>query len=142
MTVGDADQDGNDDIFVLELEEDITRQNVVTYRSPITSTTQGTPTFLGLSTQHYYQTLEVGDYGETQSVGLGGSCTDDDIFLLRGYGLDYSTGSTTNPGNADNVTIVEFSCTGVAATPGSYPADITTQSSNPTVIQFLSLIHI
>ena len=136
MTVGDADQDGNDDIYVLELEEDITRQNVVTYRSPITSTTQGAPTFLGLSTQHYYQTLEVGDYGETQSVGLGGSCTDDDIFLLRGYGLDYSTGSTTNPGNTDNVTIVEYSCTGVATTPGSYPADITTQSSTPTVIQF------
>jgi len=136
MTVGDADQDGNDDIYVLELEEDITRQNVVTYRSPITSTTQGTPTFLGLSTQHIYQTLEVGDYGETQSVGLGGSCTDDDIFLLRGYGVDYSTGSVTNPGNADNVTIVEYSCTGVATTPGSYPADITTQSANPTIIQF------
>ena len=136
MTVGDADQDGNDDIYVLELEEDITRQNVVTYRGPITSTTQGAPTFLGLSTQHYYQTLEVGDYGETQSVGLGGSCTDDDIFLLRGYGLDYSTGSVTNPGNSDNVTIVEYSCTGVATTPGSYPADITTQSTNPTVIQF------
>ncbi|RJU85739.1 MAG: VCBS repeat-containing protein [Candidatus Poseidoniales archaeon] len=136
LTVGDADQDGNDDIFVLELEEDITRQNVVTYRSPITSTTQGAPTFLGLSTQHIYQTLEVGDYGETQSVGLGGSCTDDDIFLLRGYGLDYSTGSVTNPGNSDNVTIVEYSCTGVATTPGSYPADITTQSANPTIIQF------
>ena len=136
MAVGDADQDGNDDIYVLELEEDITRQNVVTYRSPITSTTQGTPTFLGLSTQHYYQTLEVGDFGETQSVGLGGSCTDDDIFLLRGYGVDYSTGSTTNPGNTDNVTIVEYSCTGVPSTPGSYPADITTGSSNPTVIQF------
>ena len=136
MTVGDADQDGNDDIFVLELEEDITRQNVVTYRSPITSTTQGTPTFLGLSTQHIYQTLEVGDYGETQSVGLGGSCTDDDIFLLRGEGVDYSTGTTTNPGNSDNVTIVEYSCTGVATTPGSYPADITTQSANPTIIQF------
>ena len=52
MAVGDADQDGNDDIYVLELEEDITRQNVVTYRSPITSTTQGTPTFLGLSLIH------------------------------------------------------------------------------------------
>jgi len=32
------------------------------------------------------------------------------------------------------VTVVEFSCTGVPSTPGSYPADITT--SNPTVIQF------
>ena len=45
MKVGDADQDGNDDIFVLELEEDLSRQNIVTYRSPITSTTQGSPTF-------------------------------------------------------------------------------------------------
>ena len=134
MKVGDADQDGNDDIFVLELEEDLSRQNIVTYRSPITSTTQGSPTFLGTSTQHIYQTFEVGDYGETQTVGLGGSCTDDDIFLLRGYGVDYTSGQTTNPGNVDNVTIVEYSCTGVASTPGSYPADIT--STNPTVLQF------
>ena len=134
MTVGDADQDGNDDIYVLELEEDLSRQNVVTYRSPITSTTQGAQTFLGVSTQHFYQTLEVGDYGETQTVGLGGSCTDDDIFLLRGFGVDYTSGTITNAGNVDNVTIVEYSCTGVASTPGSYPADIST--TNPTVIQF------
>ena len=134
MKVGDADQDGNDDIFVLELEEDLSSQNIVTYRSPITSTTQGSPTFLGASSQHFYQTFEVGDYGETQTVGLGGSCTDDDIFLLRGYGVDYRAGQVTNPGNVDNVTIVEYSCTGVASTPGSYPADIT--STNPTVLQF------
>ena len=134
MSVGDADQDGNDDIFVLELEEDLSRQNVVSYRSPITSSTQGAPTFLGPSTTFTYRTLEVGDYGETQTVGLGGSCTDDDIFLLRTEGLDYTTGSTTNPGNGDNVTIVEYSCTGVSSTPGAYPTDITT--SNPTVIQF------
>ena len=134
MTVGDADQDGNDDIFVLELEEDLTRQNVVSYRGPITSTTQGTPVFLGTSTTFTYRSLEVGDYGETQTVGLGGSCTDDDIFLLRSEGLDYASGQTTNPGNGDNVTIVEYSCTGVQSTPGAYPTDIT--SSNPTVIQF------
>ncbi len=134
MAVGDADQDGNDDIYILELEADITRQNVVSYRSPITSTTQGFSTFLGLSTGNTYRSIEVGDFGETQSVGIGNTCTDDDIFLLRTEGLDYATGQVTNPGNGDNVTVVEFSCTGVPSTPGSYPADITT--SNPTVIQF------
>ncbi len=136
LKVGDADQDGNDDIFVLELEEDLTRQNVVSYRGPITISTPPSTTFLGVSSQHTYRSLEVGDLGETQSVGVGGSCTDDDIFLLRTEGLDYATGQTTNPGNGDNVTIIEYSCTGVPSAPGSYPSDITITSVNPTVIQF------
>ncbi|RJU99932.1 MAG: VCBS repeat-containing protein [Candidatus Poseidoniales archaeon] len=135
LKVGDADQDGNDDIYVLELEEDLSRQNIVTYRGPITATTQGSPTFLGLSSLHTYTTFEVGDYGETQSVGIGSSCTDDDIFLLRGEGYDYTTGTSSGNGNDDNVTIVEYSCTG-SSLPGSYPADITATGANPTVIQF------
>ncbi|MGB1485043.1 MAG: hypothetical protein ACPG9E_03510, partial [Poseidonia sp.] len=91
MTVGDADQDGNDDIYVLDLLSDITTQRVVTYRSPITSATNGIPTTLGSAQTNTYRSLEVGDYGESQS-GLTGACTDDDIFLLRSEGLDYSTG--------------------------------------------------
>ena len=135
MTVADADQDGNDDIFVLELEEDISRQNVVTYRSPITSATQGVPTFLGLASQFTYRTIEAGDFGESQSTPTG-SCTDDDIFLLRTEGIDYATGQTTNPGNGDNVTIIEYSCTGNSLNPGAYPADITTTTNQPTIINF------
>ena len=109
MAVGDADQDGNDDIFVLDLLADITTQRVVTYRSPITSATNGLPTSLGSSQSNTYRSIEVGDYGESQS-GLTGACTDDDIFLLRSEGLDYSTGQTTNPGNDDNITIIEYDC--------------------------------
>ena len=36
IAVGDADQDGNDDIFVLELLADLTSQRVVVYKGPIT----------------------------------------------------------------------------------------------------------
>ena len=109
MTVGDADQDGNDDIYVLDLLSDITTQRVVTYRSPITSATNGIPTTLGSAQSNTYRSLEVGDYGESQS-GLTGACTDDDIFLLRSEGLDYSTGQVTNPGNDDNITVIEYDC--------------------------------
>ena len=109
MTVGDADQDGNDDIYVLDLLSDITTQRVVTYRSPITSATNGIPTALGSSQSNTYRSIEVGDYGESQS-GLTGACTDDDIFLLRSEGLDYSTGQVTNPGNDDNITVIEYDC--------------------------------
>lgn len=78
LTVGDADQDGNDDIFVLDLLGDLATQRVVTYRGPITSNTQGTVTSLGSSTSDRYQNLEVGDWGETETGGLSGTCTDDD----------------------------------------------------------------
>ncbi len=109
LAVGDADQDGNDDIYVLDLLADITTQRVVTYRSPITSATNGLVTTLGSSQSNTYRSIEVGDFGEAQT-GLQGSCTDDDIFLLRSEGLDYSTGQTTNPGNDDNITVIEFDC--------------------------------
>ena len=109
IAVGDADQDGNDDIYVVDLLADITTQRVVTYRSPITSATSGLVTNLGSSQANTYRSIEVGDFGESQT-GIQGSCTDDDIFLLRSEGLDYSTGQTTNPGNDDNITIIEFDC--------------------------------
>ena len=54
LAVGDANQDGNDDVFILDLMADLTTQRVVTYRGPITSNTQGTLTNLGSSQQNSY----------------------------------------------------------------------------------------
>lgn len=110
IAVGDANQDGNDDVYVLDLLSDITNQRVVTYRGPITSNTQPITIALGASTSNTYRTLEVGDWGETQTSITGSSCTDDDIWLLRSEGIDYSTGQVTNPGNNDNISIIEYSC--------------------------------
>jgi len=81
IAVGDANQDGDDDIYVLDLLSDISNQRVVTYRGPITSNTQPLTMALGASSQNTYRSIEVGDWGETQT-GLSGSCTDDDIFLF------------------------------------------------------------
>ncbi len=126
LTVGDADQDGNDDVFVLDLLADLATQRVVTYRGPMTSNTQGTITTLGSSQQNRYQNLEVGDWGETETGGLSGTCTDDDLWLQRAEGVDYTTGQVTNPGNDDNMTIIEFSCL-----TNTYPATYTFSATNP-----------
>tara|TARA_Y100000766_G_scaffold25401_3_gene17542 strand:- start:10490 stop:17203 length:6714 start_codon:yes stop_codon:yes gene_type:complete len=128
LTVGDADQDGNDDIYVLDLLADLATQRVVMYRGPITSNTQGTITSLGSSQQNVYQAFEVGDWGETETGGLSGTCTDDDIWLQRRQGVDYNTGQVTNPGNNDNMTIIEFSCL-----TNTYPASYTFSATNPPI---------
>ena len=123
MTVGDADQDGDDDIFVLDLLADITTQRVVNYRGPITSSTNGFVTTLGSSQSNTYRTIKVGDYGETNpALGCNAapSTTDDDIYLLRSEGIDYSTGQVTNPGNDDNISIIEFDCTSPTGYPLTY----------------------
>ena len=120
LAVGDADQDGNDDVYVLDLMTDIDTQRVVTYRGPITSSTPAMTTSLGSAKANSYRSMEVGDWGESQT-GLSGACTDDDIFLLRSSGVDYGTGQTTNPGNDDNVSIVQFDClTNIYPTTYSY----------------------
>jgi hypothetical protein len=36
--------------------------------------------------------MEVGDWGETETGGLLGTCIDDDIWLQRNEGVDYSMG--------------------------------------------------
>ncbi len=128
LTVGDADQDGNDDIYVLDLLADLATQRVVLYRGPITSNTQGTVTSLGSSQQNVYQAFEVGDWGETETGGLSGTCTDDDIWLQRRQGRDYNTNQVTNPGNNDNMTIIEFSCL-----TNTYPASYTFSATNPPI---------
>ena len=129
LAVGDANQDGNDDVFVLDLMADITTQRVVTYRGPVTSNTQGMITTLGSSQQNTYQNMEVGDWGEVET-GIGGACesprTDDDIWLQRSQGLDYSTGQVTNPGNNDNMSIIEFNCF-----TGTYPSTYTFSATSP-----------
>ena len=125
LAVGDANQDGNDDVFILDLMSDITTQRVVTYRGPITSNTQGMITTLGSSQQNTYRNMEVGDWGETET-GLSGTCSDDDIWLQRAEGLDYATGTVTNPGNDDNMSIIEFSCL-----TNTYPATYTFSATNP-----------
>ena len=113
LEVADLNDDGNDDILVLDLQADITTQRVVTYLSPITSNTQGIVTNLGPSQQNTYRAFAVGDWGESQvggGIGGGGTCFDVDMWLLRSEGLDYATGQVTNPGHDDNVSVVEFNC--------------------------------
>jgi hypothetical protein len=127
LAVGDSNQDGNDDIFILDLLNDVSTQRVVTYRGPVTSNTQGLITSLGPSNQNSYRSLEVGDWGETETGGLSGTCTDDDIWVLRSEGVDYATGQTTNPGNDDNISIIEYSCL-----TNTYPA---TYNYNPATPQ-------
>ena len=113
LEVSDLNQDGNDDVMVLDLQADITTQRVVSYLGPITSSTQGVITNLGPSQQNTYRIFTSGDWGESQvggGIGGGGQCLDNDVWLLRTEGLDYSTGQVTNPGNDDNVSIIEFNC--------------------------------
>ncbi len=108
LAVGDVDEDGDDDILVLELQADIKKQVVKTYLAPINSNSQPIVTQLGDSTANAYREIEVGDWGETQ--GVGQTCTDSDIWLQRSAGVDYLTGVTTNPGKSDNITVIEFDC--------------------------------
>jgi hypothetical protein len=98
----------------------------VTYRGPIGSSTQGIVTTLGPANQNTYRSLEVGDHGETETGGLSGTCTDDDIYLLRSEGLDYATNQVTNPGKSDNVSIIEFSCL-----TNTYPATYNFNTASP-----------
>ena len=120
LAVADLDQDGNDDIVTLELLADLKNQRVVTYRGPITSSTQAQITSLGDSTQNSYRELELGDWGEPSQTGLQGSCDDVDLWLVRSEGVDYLTGAATNPGKSDNVTVLEFDCQ-----TNSFPATFT-----------------
>jgi hypothetical protein len=113
LEVADLNDDGNDDVMVLDLQADITTQRVVTYLGPITSNTQGIITNLGPAQQNTYRAFTAGDWGESQvggGLGGGGTCFDSDMWLLRSAGLDYATGQVTNPGHDDNVSIVEFNC--------------------------------
>ena len=110
LAVADLDKDGNDDIVTLELLADLKNQRVVTYRGPITSSTQGQITSLGDSTQNAYRELELGDWGETSQTGITGSCDDNDLWLVRAEGVDYISGAATNPGKSDNVTVLEYDC--------------------------------
>ena len=122
LAVADLDGDGNDDIVTLELLADLKQQRVVTYKGPITSTTQGQVMSLGDSTQNSYRDLELGDWGEpSQNNPLsGGSCDDVDMWLVRSEGVDYLSGAATNPGKSDNITVVEYDCLG-----NTFPSTLT-----------------
>jgi len=110
LAVADLNKDGNDDIVTLELLADLKNQRTVTYMGPITSSTQGQITALGDSTQNAYRELELGEWGEPSQTSLSGSCDDVDMWLVRAEGVDYLTGASTNPGNSDNITVIEFDC--------------------------------
>ena len=125
LAVADLDKDGNDDIVTLELLADLKNQRVVTYMSPITSSTQGQITSLGDSTQNSYTELELGDWGEpSQTNPVSGNCDDNDLWLVRSQGVDYLTGAATNPGKSDNVTVIEFNCL-----TNTFPATVTWSST-------------
>ncbi len=112
LEVSDLNNDGNDDIMVLDLQEDITTQRVFTYLGPISSATNPVITGLGSAQLNSYRAFAAGDWGEEQG-GLptgGGGCFDNDMWLLRNEGVDYASGQPTNPGHNDNVSIVEFNC--------------------------------
>ena len=71
LAVGDINQDGNDDVVILDLLNDISNQRVVTYLGPITSPCTLTTcytTALGPASTAAYRDLEVGDWGEADST--------------------------------------------------------------------------
>ncbi|MEC7178130.1 MAG: VCBS repeat-containing protein, partial [Candidatus Thermoplasmatota archaeon] len=136
LEVTDLNNDGNDDVMVLDLQADITTQRVVTYLGPVGSSTQGIVTNLGPSQQNTYRAFTSGDWGESQvggGIGGGGQCFDNDMWLLRSEGLDYATGQVTNPGKDDNVSIVEFNCQ-TNSFPLSYTFSTTPTSTTEHVI--------
>ncbi len=128
IAAGDLDGDGNDEVLVVDLLADITSQRMVMYQGPISSSTQAKTMSLGPSTTARYLEIRVGDWGESQVGGTSGSCTDEDAWLLRERGADYTTGQYTTQGNDDNITVVEFNCL-----TDTFPTDIAT--ANPHTIQ-------
>ena len=129
--MGDINQDGNDDVVILDLLNDISNQRVVTYMGPIGTSTAPMVTALGTANANSYRSLEIGDWGESQQ-GLTGQCYDEDIWLLRSEGVDYATGQTTNPGNDDNVTVIEFNCQ-TNLFPATYTFSTSTQAGSHVV---------
>ncbi|CAI8242600.1 MAG: Uncharacterised protein [Methanobacteriota archaeon] len=131
VKVGDFEGDGNDDIAVLELATDLTTQNLVIYPGPDPTVPASELTSLGQSTSYSFREFNIGNKGEAIATLPSGQpnpadCEDNDIWLLRSYGVDYTTGQLTNPGTEDNVTVVEFDCTLAG---GRFPIDATTQTS-------------
>jgi len=133
LAVDDVNGDGDDDIVVLELLANAKTQQISTYLGPIGSTSTARVTGLGDSTANSYQEMRLGDWGETQNQGIG-TCTDSDIWLVRGPGVDYITGQVTNPGDADNVTIIEFDCAVSSTYPATYAYNPTTPQANTHII--------
>ena len=131
VKVGDFEGDGNDDIAVLELATDLTTQNLVIYPGPNPTVPSSELTSLGQSTTFSFREFNIGNKGEDLATLPSGQvnpadCEDNDIWLLRSYGIDYTTGQLTNPGTGDNVTVVEFDCTLAG---GRFPIDATSQTS-------------
>ena len=92
-------------------------------------------TNLGPSQQNTYRAFAAGDR-ESQvggGFGGGGTCFDNDMWLLRSEGLDYATGQPTNPGHDDNVSIVEFNCQ-TNTFPPTYTFSTTPTSTSEHVI--------
>ena len=86
LEVSDLNQDGTDDVMVLDLQADITTQRVVTYLGPVTGNTQGLITNLGPSQQNTYRAFAAADWGDSQvggGFGGGGTCFDNDMWLLE-----------------------------------------------------------
>ena len=121
LEVADINGDGNDDIGTIQVRTDITNLDFVYYMGPLTGTTPRNLIQLGQSTQNTYFEFEFGDWGETQNIGLS-SCEDLDIFLQRTPGIDFTTGTTTSPGDGNNFTVIEYTCsaTGLGSYPGTF----------------------
>ena len=84
------------------MRTDITNLDFVYYMGPLTGTTPRNLIQLGQCKNFTYFEFEFGDWGcETQNIGLS-SCEDLDIFLQRTPGIDFTTGTTTSPGDGNN----------------------------------------
>ena len=138
VKVGDFDIDGNDDIAVLELASDLSSQNLVVYAGPDPTFPASELTALGQSSTFTFTSFNIGNKGEPLDVDPvtgqtnPADCIDNDVWLLRGYGVDYTAGQLTNPGSSDNVTVIEYDCTlgGTGAEgQGRFPFDATSQQN-------------
>ena len=117
IDVADVNGDGNDDIVALTIDYSVVNLHLAIYRGPDPTlvTNQATTTMpLGGTTGAYYYDFTLGSYGETVAGGgIGGGigdCEDMDAWLMTSPPYN-GPQSGFDPGNWDNVTIIEYDCT-------------------------------
>ncbi len=117
IEVADIDGDGNDDIVGLFIDVTVVNMQLAIFRGPDPTqvNNQATTTMpLGGTSGAYYYDFALGSYGETVTGGgIGGGlgdCDDIDAWLMTSPPYN-GPQSGFDPGNWDNVTIIEYDCT-------------------------------